>query len=205
MVDDQNKNKIKIMRDDTKDKLMTLINLLVQNGVMGTNRQITRKAYLLSEQQKLKMSINTIKKYINFISSRLQNPSVQTDKTDFVFKSKLEIKRVIVEYADGTQTTFKPELEKVVETKWYGLFDYGVDGKSIIVQKGENKGCDFKDPVSYRKFFQYDFTALEWLKKMRKYGIEGKMYTNKHTPKDIDTLTFLINGFTNRLKKNQVE
>lgn len=192
------------MRDDTKDKLEFLLTKLKEkNGdgkSLGTKNQIVRKSFWIAKKEKLKISPNTIKQYVNWIMERLpqgEKPTVKnTDPTDFAIKyiadvgKYKEIAKVSVHYIDGTVKEFYHATKKIT---WDGLFDYGQDGKRIVVQKGAKAGLDFNDKKSVRSHFEFGFSVVEWLKNMKEFAVSGKLeYWNKHTKKDIETIDMLI-------------
>lgn len=204
------------MRDDTKDKLSILVMKLKEKNPdvknIGTKNQVIRKSFWIAKKEKLKISPNTIKQYIDWIMERLQPPvskkETTIDPTNFAIKyitdvgKYKEIEKVIVQYTDGTQKEFLQSISNKKIT-WDGLFDYGQHGNKIIVQKGEKKGLDFKDKNSVDKHFEYTFSVVEWLKNMKEFAISGKMQWNKHTKKDIQTIDLLIEKFRKLLPKPQ--
>lgn len=199
-----------IMRDDTKDKLEILVMRLLEKNPdiknIATKNQIIRKSYWISKKEKLKISPNTIKQYIDWIIERLK-PEVSKketiiDPTNFAIKyikdfgKYKEIEKIVVHYTDGTQKEFLQEISNKKIT-WDGLFDYGQDGNKIIVQKGKKTGLDFKDKNSVGKHFEFAFSVVEWLKNMKEFATSGKLeYWNKHTEKDIETIDMLIERYT---------
>jgi len=208
-----------IMRDDTKDKLEILVMRLLEKNPdiknIATKNQIIRKSFWISKKEKLKISPNTIKQYIDWIMERLQPTTTNlknetvVDPTTFAIKyisdigKYKEIQKVIVQYTDGTQKEFLQDTSNK-KTTWDGLFDYGENGNEIIVQKGEKIGLDFKDKNSVRKHFTYSFSVVEWLKNMKEFATSGKMqYWNKHTKKDIQTIDMLIERYRKLLPKLQ--
>ena len=205
------------MRDDTKDKLEILIMRLLEKNPdiknIATKNQIIRKSFWIAKKEKLKISPNTIKQYIDWIMERLQPPvskkETTIDPTNFAIKyitdvgKYKEIQKIVVHYTDGTQKEFLQEISNKKIT-WDGLFDYGENGNKIIVQKGAKTGLDFKDKNSVRKHFEYSFSVIEWLKNMKEFATSGKMqYWNKHTQKDIQTIDMLIERYRKLTPKLQ--
>jgi len=227
MVYDQNKNKIKnmIMRDDTKDKLEILIMRLKEKNPdiknIGSKNQVIRKSFWIAKKEKLKISPNTIKQYIDWIIERLGsdiNYGIGStgiiygdeiiDPTNFAIKyiadvgKYKEITKVVVHYSDGTEREFHYQKQQIKKQVWEGLFDYGGDGNKIVVQKGEKIGLNFRDKSSVREHFQYTFSVVEWLKNMKEYATSGKLtFWNKHTKKDIETIDMLIDRYRSLMPK----
>jgi hypothetical protein len=208
------------IKPETKAKLQEVANKLYsQHGVDVINWSNFRVLITIeSEKLQNSMSYHTIVKYQSYLSKIIMNldedakMEIRKNAYKILEEAKVEEAKVAPEpikeldfyicvYKDGSVERREPR-KKVAQFQelFIGLFDYS-DNK-VVIRRGFNSGCNIKSINSILNKFGSLGKFETWCNNRLKDVEDKKITPNVDTPRDIETLKYVLSRLEVRKSDN---